>query len=464
MDQKIEIMRADPVVVRNGQKIEITGRQRELFRLLILNDGRTVSNELIAQLRDTDIDSARGKIRDLREQLRKIGSDDLIHNDRSAGYRALVKGWHVDAHEFRDTIDPMPGAFDGQLGQNIDSENARLDIPKLKRVLAFWHENPAIHLPVETNLESRFDSLKKKAEDRLLISQLCSQQQGLIHEAIQELEHRSRRAADDITWELLLLAYHATGKNSQLHSTWQRIVEHYEGRTPKALSSLRQSIGNGKFKNPFRSNVTSPNESTQDDDVAVQDKNAQTLQSLCSMLGITTASQMRLLDSHLTPLACIRRTRSRLYFSGVLASKWVIEPAVRSKFNELLTRLDKDEGDVRFLMINPNGDGFRRLNELREGNISAESIAPMKILAERHRSLQVRLYNGLPSFRIVVIDDDVVSFSPYRLAADAYLASNHGWEAPHVVLDPMATYPLAEAFLLLFNETWANAVPIGDVL
>lgn len=460
----IEIMRSDPIVDRGGQKMEIKGRQRELFRLLILHEGRTVSNELIAQLRDTDVDSARSKVRDLRDQLRKIGSETLIRNDRSTGYRALLDGWHVDAHEFRSAIEPMAGAFDAQLGQNVDAESARLDVRKLKRVLALWHENPAVRLPAETGLEARFESLKSKGEDWLLISQLFSQQQGEIREAIQALEHRSRYAADDFTWELLLLAYHATGKISQLTSTWQRIVEHYKSRTPAKLMSLMQSIGSGKITNPFRLDGNLTDRSPQGVEIEDLGKNADSIQSLCAMLGITTASQLRLADSHLTPLACIRRTRTRLYFSGVLASKWVIEPAVRSRFNELLTRLDTINGDVRFLMINPHGDGFRRLSELREGNISAESVEPLKQMSERHRSLQVRLYNGLPAFRIVVIDDDVVSFSPYRLAADAYLASDRGWEAPHVVLDPMAKYPLAEAFLLLFNETWESAIPIGDVL
>ena len=34
------------------------------------------------------------------------------------------------------------------------------------------------------------------------------------------------------------------------------------------------------------------------------------------------------------------------------------------------------------------------------------------------------MYNNLPAFRIIVIDDDVVSFSAYRLAAEAYLRRN----------------------------------------
>jgi hypothetical protein len=114
-------------------------------------------------------------------------------------------------------------------------------------------------------------------------------------------------------------------------------------------------------------------------------------------------------------------------------------------------------------MINPHSDGFKRLCELRQGNISLESVGPLRELASRHRSLQVRAYDGLPAFRIVVIDDDVVSFSPYRLAAEAYLKTDRGWEAPHVVLDPVARYPLAEAFVLLFQETWKNAIPIGEL-
>jgi hypothetical protein len=147
---------------------------------------------------------------------------------------------------------------------------------------------------------------------------------------------------------------------------------------------------------------------------------------------------------------------------GVLASKWVIEPAVRSEFKQLLTRLDAIEGDVRFLIIDPDGDGFRRLYELRKGHVSAESVCPLIKLANEHKCFQVRGYSNLPAFRIIVIDDDVVSFSAYRLAAAAYLATERGWESPHVVLDPLAKYPLAEAFHLLFLETWENSRPLGD--
>jgi hypothetical protein len=145
---------------------------------------------------------------------------------------------------------------------------------------------------------------------------------------------------------------------------------------------------------------------------------------------------------------------------GVLSSKWVTEAAVRSEFKQLLARLDAINGDVRFLIIDPDGDGFRRLSELREGHVSTESVDRLRQLIREHKCLKVRMYSNLPAFRIIVIDDDVVSFSAYRVAAKAYLKSERGWESPHVVLDPLAPYPLAEAFQSLFLETWENAKPL----
>ena len=464
--KRIEIMRTDPVIEYNGQRAEVTGRQRELFRLLILHQGRTVSNDLIAQLRGTYIDTVRSKIRYLRGQLKKIGCDYLIENDRASGYRVCLNGdWHVDAWEFRETVEPLDCRFDVDFAASISVELARENAEKLKRVLALWHDNPAATLPHELGFEATFDELKRRADDLLIITRLRI---GEIREAMQALEHRARHAPDDATWEFLLLAHDASG--SQLALTWDKIIKHYtdrqnRARVPARLTHLMGKISASELLNPFsalekddeNSTIeTAPVESSEDD--------AQSLLSLCALLGITTASQLRLAESHLTPQACIQRTRNRLYFAGVLASKWVIEPAIRSEFDELLTRLDRGNGEARFLVINPAGNAFKRLNDLREGNISTESIAPLKLLAERHHSLEVRLYDNLPAFRIVVIDDDVVSFSPYRLAADAYLSSGRGWDAPHVVLDPMANFPLAEAFLMVFTETWERAVPIGDAL
>jgi len=152
-----------------------------------------------------------------------------------------------------------------------------------------------------------------------------------------------------------------------------------------------------------------------------------------------------------------------LDFAGVLASKWVVESHVREELDELLNRLDRDGGAVRFLIINPNGSAFKRLSILRNYQLSKESLVHLKALIEKHKSFSVKVIDALPSFRIVAIDDNVMSFSPYRLAADAYEKGGRGLDTPYVMLNPSAEYPLAEAFRLLFEENWKSAQPLQDL-
>lgn len=185
------------------------------------------------------------------------------------------------------------------------------------------------------------------------------------------------------------------------------------------------------------------------------------LHEIARLLGITTDSTLALRGAEVEPSECIARTTRRLYFSGILASKWVMEPGIRSEFDQLLTRLDTEEtSDVRFLIIDPEGDAYRQLLQLRGGRLSKESVPHLKRLADTHPSFEVRVVNALPAFRIVVIDDDIVSFSPYALEEERYATSKLGWEAPHVLLDPLAPYPLADAFRLYFEERWLSAVPL----
>jgi hypothetical protein len=146
-----------------------------------------------------------------------------------------------------------------------------------------------------------------------------------------------------------------------------------------------------------------------------------------------------------------------------MASKWVANEQVRNAFDQKLYKLDTQQSDVRFLILNPHSRGFERLYDLRNGKLDSASVAPLRELCWKHESLQVRCFDQLPTFRIVIIDDDIVSFSPYRLASDAYRTTDSGWNAPHVVLDPLAEYPLAEAFEQLFAQTWAVAKPIEEV-
>src|SRR5437763_423020 len=102
---EIHIMRPDPMVAFEGRTHPITGRPGELFRLLVLHNGKTVRKGTIANLRDTAAATAASKVRYLKDQLGVVGCSDLIATDRPHGYRAAVDvgEWFVDAREFRSS-------------------------------------------------------------------------------------------------------------------------------------------------------------------------------------------------------------------------------------------------------------------------------------------------------------------------------------------------------------------------
>jgi hypothetical protein len=459
-------MHSELLVIYSGIEIPVTGRPANLLRLLVLHNGQTVRKTTIANLNGTSESSVGGKVRDLRDYLKAHRCPDLIETMSPLGFRvSLFDDWQIDACQFLSVTESLVGAFDETV--RLGPEAASDQVGILRSVLSLWNANPAED--VDPKLEEKYKALKVKAENHLIKARLSTKNSTEIREAIQELEYRCRSSnPEEVEWKLLLLAYDALGNPGQGDLTIERIDQyyrHHRSSTPATLDELIKAIKRGDpHVNPFRINESTPPPPPSQSKATPERLNTDedTLHAVCSILGITTASHLRLEGSHLTPLACIRRTRKRLYFTGVLASKWVIEPAVRSEFSEMLARLDANEGDARFLIINPKGEGFRRLSELRNGRISTESVEPLRRLAKEYPSLQVRVYEGLPAFRIVVIDDDVVSFSPYRLAAAAYLKTDRGWEAPHVALDPLAPYPLAEAFELLFLETWNRSEPLGD--
>lgn len=464
MQQRIELMRPDPTVWKGEQRAVITGVQKDLFRLLVLHKGRPVSKQSIANLGDTQATTSISKIRYLRQQLEIIGCGDLIEVNRGTGYRAALEDWEVDSTEFEKTVVRLNASLDDLLQKPLSAQDAWRDIELLQAQINAWGANPADGLDEEgQHLHAYFEKLKQDAEDRLLMARLYTSDYSQIREAIQVLMVRARREPDIVVWKLLLLAHDAIDRS--IDNVAELINKFYRD-PPIALTSLMIGIRGHTLKhNPFRQDTQgTTGEAKPIAEPVTGPVDDRGLLQLCSLIGISTTTKLSLTDSHIAPLACIRRTRSRLYFSGVLASKWVEQPDVFLEFKGLLNRLDKEQGEVKFLIINPFGDAFRRLHALRGGRLSTKSLGPLERLSVEHPSFEVRLVDALPAFRIVSIDDDVLSFSPYRLAAAGYVASGQGWEAPHIVLDPLADYPLAEAFRLLFSETWEKALPLKDAL
>jgi hypothetical protein len=132
---------------------------------------------------------------------------------------------------------------------------------------------------------------------------------------------------------------------------------------------------------------------------------------------------------------------------------------VRAAFTRLLERLDHNGGSVQFLLLNPESESYRKFSELRWSAGGVQPVELLRNLSAAHRSFEVRLYDALPTFRIVLIDQSIVSFSPYLMEPGTDRART-GWEAPHVVLDRTAPWPLARTFETLFAENWRSANPL----
>ncbi len=266
---------------------------------------------------------------------------------------------------------------------------------------------------------------------------------------------RNRDPAEEV-FPRLLKAAAMSGDIRQHRNAWdltQRFYEQEEMELPPELVELSPSVPK-PANTPWAPHRAQPLQHPLEYGTGSDDS----IHDIARVLGITSVLKLR--GAEVEPAECIERTTRRLYFSGVLASKWVCDAGIRSDFEQLLTRLDmkEDDGsDVRFLIIDPEGDAYNELYQLRGGRLSKESVPLLQELAARHRSFRVRVVNALPAFRIVVIDDDFVTFSPYALEGERYATSKLGWEAPHVMLDPLAPYPLSDAFRLYFEERWASA-------
>jgi len=166
------------------------------------------------------------------------------------------------------------------------------------------------------------------------------------------------------------------------------------------------------------------------------------------------------------PSGCMEATERKLYFMGILGSKWVIEPHVRSEFVAMLKRVAARKGVVQFLLIDPAGPYFDRLRVLRDGAISTEPIAIWRELALEHDCLEVRLYNQWPCFRLIFLDGNTLVVSRYKTDREGYSKTKFGWEAPHMVLSTNKTWSLFDAFDLYYDQVWENArdvalLPIG---
>ncbi len=149
---------------------------------------------------------------------------------------------------------------------------------------------------------------------------------------------------------------------------------------------------------------------------------------------------------------CMRDTKHVLKFSGVAGQKWVLDPETRQSFDKFLHRLDAQCGEVHFLLLDPKSRHYKSLQKVNE-NLGTQSFVILSRLMNEHPCLKVKLYRGPACFRLVFIDSRILAASFYVIN-DGQFATRSGLEAPHMVVNPQAEYPLYGAFATLFESIW----------
>lgn len=460
--------------------IEILGTQGRVLRLLVLSKGHYFSSEWLATFLGY---STPGSVAPMIMQLRKqLGGprwgNGAIRSDHGVGYQLDPVTVDVDVFEFRERTEHLVQRYrNAAEPDDIPIDKADEDLDVIEHAVSRWRVNPAIGLDTITAHEHQYyyeyDSLYDRIQWlRILLALRVGTLQRL-RDSILLLENKvtENQSPDWEHWCLLIRAYYSTGNPSKVKETYARSKLYYNLNNQPVPHQVEQSYQRSQSHDErfdlsrarSRPTILAPSQAPEarasapppSDDVGDR---YDILMRLVDLIGITTHSELRLSGSRMEPTQLMRRAKQRLWFSGVLASKWVTDPAVRGELSDFLTVLDHTpEGDVRFMIMNPDGRAYRRLRELLGNELSAEHLPLLAQLAQQHSSFQVKVFDHLPKFRIHVIDRDVVTFSPYRLDEETYLRGVQDWRPPHVVLDPLAPWPLADAFATLFNEMWQTS-------
>jgi hypothetical protein len=466
----------------SGLEVSLGGRKGELLRLLLLMEGKPMSKHDIAwhmlsqrgrsgpprPVATTTIEGYVGQLRDV------VGHGAIV--TVGDGYQTTVEPDDVDAYVFAGRIDALGVTETWSVEEASDELIDRLDV--LLQLRSMWQANPARDYYQSELLEicetyQTFEHHYLRLRFAIVYVYLRRATPPDIAAAITYLQAMAEHGREDTeteVWELLLRAQGSVASYQRdLPGVWKKIQTHFDSEIPSALIDIHErvvardpsSLFGVKPPTPSGESPDPRHGDTRNDS---GDSASSALVEIAREIGLSVeGSSLRLQGSRAEPIECIEQTVRTLYFEGILASKWVEASVVRSRFDALLSRLDDEGGDVRFLLIDPESDSYERFRDLRQGNEGLSSLRYLLRLVESHPSFQVRLYDALPAFRIVIIDHDVMTVSPYLLGAEDYLRGRYGWDAPHAAFDPFAPWSFAKAFEVMFLEQWRTARPIEEL-
>jgi hypothetical protein len=188
-------------------------------------------------------------------------------------------------------------------------------------------------------------------------------------------------------------------------------------------------------------------------------KSDRELLSVLKSVGIVGATT-NLSATQFEPREVMDRTNRHLLFMGILGSKWVNSHG--AAFEYFLRRVEQKHGEVKFLLIDPKGQAYNKLEILREGAIKEESLDKLYAFSKKYRCLNVKLYDELPSFRLIFIDEETLAVSRYKLDREGHFNSKFGWEAPHVIITTNADWSLFYSFEKFFHTIWGKSKELEE--
>jgi DNA-binding winged helix-turn-helix (wHTH) protein len=287
-------------------------------------------------------------------------------------------------------------------------------------------------------------------------------------DAVAVLKRLALRSGDEEVWVLLIRIEGSLPNRSQALSELKQTLQTEFGPNPPArIAEALRGVQDKQAQwlmtpAPSTGVVVDPSESFPKRPLTAEERG--NLAEVAVKLGISSNAALRLKDSGVQPSESIDKTVSRLWFAGILGGKYVLDKPVLAKFERLLDRLDTGEDaqdvvgtPVRLLILDPESKSFetlRRLGTIRESDV--QSIPVLKRLVKQHPSFAVHMYDSPPMFRMIIIDDSIVTVGPYLSLASEFLPES-GWELPHLVLTPAAQYPLAKSFETLFRDMWRRS-------
>lgn len=202
-------------------------------------------------------------------------------------------------------------------------------------------------------------------------------------------------------------------------------------------------------------------------------KEKENLLQLYKNVGIDSCTE-ELKDTQFEPRQCMRNVKKTLDFMGVGGNKWVDQDDKLQLFKEMLNRAAASQGRVRYLLIDPRSDGYKKLRELRKNKVPSKSYKQFKKLVEKYDCLEVRLYDDLPSFRLQFVDNEYVAVSRYYIEHELHAQKDFGWKIPHLIVraEKMSNIQKGEteyqgtlykSFEQLYQYIWDHSEDIKDI-